>query len=118
MLDQPLPRPCLSAVPLTLVLAVALQVATPWSEVLPFPQTDGSAVPVGVMDWIYREVQTPFKYGIVLCGEEGERVDGLKVFRHGDRWFMIHTTFSEKIGYETCLARDQHIDERSIPESA
>jgi beta-xylosidase len=58
-----------------------------------------------MMNRIHREIETPFKYGIVLRGEDGERVDGPKVFRHGDRWFMFYTTHKESIGYETCLAQ-------------
>ncbi|MGH8021778.1 MAG: hypothetical protein ACREIA_26550, partial [Opitutaceae bacterium] len=54
-------------------------------------------------------MKTPHKYGVVLRGEAGERVDGPKIFRQDERWHMIYTTFQEPIGYETCLARSDDL---------
>ncbi len=58
---------------------------------------------------IHQRVKTPHKYGVVLRGEAGERVDGPKIFRQDERWHMIYTTFQEPIGYETCLARSDDL---------
>ncbi len=77
--------------------------------VIPFPDTPDHAVPTALMAEIYDEVRTPFKYGIVVGGEADERVDGPKIFRADGQWFMVYSTFREKIGYETCLARSDDL---------
>ena len=71
-------------------------------EVLP-AKPGGRDVPADVMTNIYREVQTPFKYGVVIKGEGGKMVDSPSVFRHGGKWYMFHILFDGK-GYETALA--------------
>lgn len=55
-----------------------------------------------LMAELYREVATPYKYGVVLK-EEGKKVDCPSVFRHGERWYMSYIVF-DGTGYETCLA--------------
>lgn len=56
------------------------------------------------MQDIYDEVKTPYKYGIVLRGEEGRKVDCPSVFRHDGFWYMTYIIFDGK-GYETALAK-------------
>lgn len=63
----------------------------------------GRKVPADVMQGIYETVKTPFKYGIVLKGEKGKKVDCPSVFRHGDQWYMVYITFDGQ-GYETEIA--------------
>lgn len=63
----------------------------------------GREVPADVMQGIYETVKTPFKYGIVLKGEKGKKVDCPSVFRHGDQWYMVYITFDGQ-GYETEIA--------------
>jgi predicted GH43/DUF377 family glycosyl hydrolase len=53
---------------------------------------------------VYEEAKTPFKYGVILRGDEGTMVDCPSVFRHGDAWFMVYVCMN-KVGYETHLAR-------------
>ena len=60
------------------------------------------------MAQIYDEVKTPYKYGIVLEGEEGTLVDSPSVFRHEDRWYMVYIVFNKE-GYETMLARSDDL---------
>jgi predicted GH43/DUF377 family glycosyl hydrolase len=60
-------------------------------------------VPENVMKNIYEAVKTPFKYGIILKGEDGRSIDCPSVFRHGDKWYMMYVCMN-KVGYETHLA--------------
>ncbi len=60
-------------------------------------------VPPVVMERIHETVRTPFKYGVVLKGENGMAVDSPSVFRHKGVWYMLYITF-EGSGYETRIA--------------
>ncbi|MCX7866415.1 MAG: hypothetical protein N2438_04735, partial [Limisphaera sp.] len=42
-----------------------------------------------VLQRIYEEVKTPYKYGIVLRAPPGRKVDCPNVFRFGGRWYMV-----------------------------
>ena len=55
------------------------------------------------MQKVYDEVKTPYKYGIVIRGEEGKPVDCPGVFRHNGRWYMVYITMNIT-GYESHLA--------------
>ena len=56
-----------------------------------------------VMARVFAEVKTPFKYGIVIRGEQGDAVDCPSVFRHAGHWYMVYILMN-KVGYETQLA--------------
>lgn len=71
-------------------------------QVLP-AKKEREIVPIEVMNKIYEKVKTPFKYGIVLKGEKGTKVDSPSVFRHGDKWYMVYIIFNGR-GYETAIA--------------
>ncbi len=60
------------------------------------------------MQKIYNEIRTPYKYGIVLKGEEGKMLDSPSVFRSGDRWFMMTIIFDGD-GYETAIAESDDL---------
>ena len=60
-------------------------------------------VPKAIMNEIYEKVRTPFKYGVILKGEDGKKIDCPNVFRHGDKWYMIYVCMNV-VGYETHLA--------------
>ncbi|MGW4101789.1 discoidin domain-containing protein [Streptomyces sp. NPDC004976] len=63
-----------------------------------------TTVPDEVMREVYEEVKTPYRYGPVLTTPaDAELVDSPSVFRHRDRWYMVHLVFRED-GYETRLA--------------
>ena len=66
-------------------------------------QSKRRAVEPEVMQRVYEKAKTPFKYGVILKGEEGKKLDCPSVFRHGDRWYMIYIIFDGD-GYETALA--------------
>jgi predicted GH43/DUF377 family glycosyl hydrolase len=72
-------------------------------------QTDApvaaQAVSIERMQQVYDEVKTPFKYGVVIRGETNQLVDCPSVFRHQGHWYMIYIGASNKVGYETFLAR-------------
>jgi predicted GH43/DUF377 family glycosyl hydrolase len=57
---------------------------------------------------IYDEVKTPHKYGIILKGEEGRKVDCPSVFRWNDRWYMTYVIF-DGTGYETAIAESNDL---------
>lgn len=61
-----------------------------------------------VMQRIYEEVKTPFKYGVVLKGDEGSLVDCPGVFRYSRNWYMIYICMNKK-GYETWLAKSANL---------
>lgn len=69
---------------------------------LPWPPA-GEVVDEAAMNAVYEQVKTPFKYGIVLRGENGNAVDCPGVFRHGSRWYMTYIVMN-RVGYETRLA--------------
>lgn len=66
-------------------------------------------VPPVVMDSIYREIQTPHKYGIVLKHPDSTKmVDSPTVFRRNGQWYMSYIVFDGQ-GYETWLARSNDL---------
>ena len=51
-------------------------------------------VPESVMQKIYQEVKTPYKYGLVLVPESSEKmVDSPSIFRYGKNWYMTYIIF-------------------------
>lgn len=63
-----------------------------------------SVVPENVMNQIYEEIKTPFKYGLVFIPEDSTKmVDSPSVFRIDNLWYMTYIVFDGK-GYETWLA--------------
>lgn len=70
----------------------------------------GRMVDDGTMQQIYGEVKTPYKYGVVLKGEgTNELVDCPSVFRHGKHWYMMYVAITNKVGYQTYLARSDDL---------
>jgi len=70
----------------------------------PAPQTAG---PPAKMQEIYEQVKTPYKYGIILKGENNKKVDCPAVFSHGGKWYMTYIVF-DGTGYETWLAQSEN----------
>lgn len=66
-------------------------------------------IPAGRMQQVYEEVKTPFKYGIVIRGEEGQLVDCASIFRKNRKWYMVYVGNTNKIGYETYLASSKDL---------
>lgn len=70
----------------------------------------GRLVDEQTMQGIYDEVKTPFKYGVVLKGGgPNELVDCPSVFRFGEHWYMMYVAITNKVGYQTFLARSDDL---------
>jgi predicted GH43/DUF377 family glycosyl hydrolase len=62
-----------------------------------------------VMQHIYEEVKTPYKYGLVIVPEnKSKKIDCPSVFRKGNSWYMTYIQFNGR-GYETWLAKSKDI---------
>lgn len=72
-------------------------------------RADGNAVSAEVMRRVFDKAKTPFKYGIVVRGEENQQIDCPTVFRHRGRWYMMYVGITGKVGYETFLARSDDL---------
>ena len=72
-------------------------------RILLSPPVAERPVPEKVMHEIYNEAKTPYKYGVVIRGENGDPVDCPSVFRHNGKWYMMYICMN-KVGYETHLA--------------
>ncbi len=71
---------------------------------------EGRLVDTNTLQRIYDEVKTPFKYGVVLTGGgTNELVDCPSVFRSDGHWFMMYVAISNKVGYQTFLARSDDL---------
>jgi predicted GH43/DUF377 family glycosyl hydrolase len=78
-------------------------------DIIPaIPET--RAVDTNVMQQIYEEVKTPFKYGVVLTGgATNELVDCPSIFRNGGHWYLMYVSITNKLGYQTFLARSDDL---------
>ena len=67
------------------------------------------------MQRIYDEVQTPYKYGMVVAPtDEGHKIDCPTVYREGDRWYMTYVVYNgsggtDGRGYTTWLAESSDL---------
>ena len=72
-------------------------------------------IPVSVMQRIYQEVRTPYKYGMVVAPTDNyHKIDCPTVFRVGDKWLMTYVVYNGKDGtdgrgYETWLAESDDL---------
>jgi predicted GH43/DUF377 family glycosyl hydrolase len=92
----------------------------PTRAVLPAKQ-GGRDVPAEEMRRVYDEVKTPFKYGVVLRGDDKDTLfDCPSIFRAGDTWYMAYVAcvskapgesnpYKNKLGYETHLAESHDL---------
>ena len=68
-----------------------------------------------VMQRIYSEVRTPYKYGLVVAPTDNyHKIDCPTVFREGDKWLMTYVVYNGKDGtdgrgYETWLAESDDL---------
>jgi len=66
-------------------------------------------VPRSVMQQIYEEVKTPYKYGLVVTPEnDSKKIDCPSVFRKGKYWYMTYILFDGR-GYETWMAKSKNL---------
>ena len=68
-----------------------------------------SQVPPSVMEQVYKEVKTPYKYGLVVVPTSRDKmVDSPSVFKQDGSWHMIYIVY-DGTGYETWLAHSDDL---------
>lgn len=68
-----------------------------------------NAVPAEVMEEIYTEIKTPFKYGVVFQHPDTTKmIDSPTIFRHNEKWLMSYIVYDGQ-GYETWLAESDDL---------
>jgi predicted GH43/DUF377 family glycosyl hydrolase len=73
------------------------------------PTAPGKIVSPKVMEEIFNEVKTPFKYGIIIEQPDSNKlIDSPTIFRENDIWYMTYIVFDGK-GYETWLAESKDL---------
>ena len=70
--------------------------------------SEKKTVPPDKMNEIFKAVETPYKYGIVLKGEGDTKVDCPSIFRHGEKWYMTYIIF-DGTGYESAIAESDNL---------
>ena len=66
-------------------------------------------VPQEVMQSVYDEVKTPYKYGMVLTPQSADKkTDCPTIIRKGKTWYMYYIVFDGR-GYETWLATSSNL---------
>jgi len=74
-----------------------------------FAQSKQDSVPAQVMQQIYNEVKTPYKYGLVMVpNDNSQKVDCPTIFRKNGKWYMSYFVFNGR-GYETWLANSKDL---------
>ena len=72
-------------------------------------QSEQNKVSDAVMQKVYNEVKTPYKYGLALVPtENSKKMDCPSVFRKGGQWYMTYIIFDGR-GYETWLAQSKDL---------
>lgn len=67
------------------------------------------SIPPEVMENIYTEIKTPFKYGVVFRHPDSTKmIDSPTIFREGEKWLMTYIVFDGQ-GYETWLAESDNL---------
>lgn len=72
-------------------------------------KTIPNEVSTEVMEGIYAEVKTPFKYGVVFKHPDSTKMlDSPTIFRHNNSWLMSYIIYDGQ-GYETWLAESKNL---------
>lgn len=72
-------------------------------------QTSNRTVSHEVMQFVYNQVKTPYKYGLVITpADNSKMVDCPTVFRVKNLWYMSYVVFDGS-GYETWLAESKDL---------
>ncbi|MBS1501101.1 MAG: glycosylase [Bacteroidetes bacterium] len=70
-----------------------------------YAQSQVNRVSDKIMNDIYEQVKTPYKYGLVIApSDNSKKADCPTVFRKGSNWFMTYIIYNGR-GYETWLAK-------------
>ena len=90
------------------VLFLAIRVQAERAVIPAIPA--GRLVDTNAMAQIYDEVKTPFKYGVVIQGAgTNELADCPSIFRHEGHWYMLYVAITNKVGYQTFLAKSDDL---------
>lgn len=74
-----------------------------------YGQSAFNKVPDKVMQQIYEQVKTPYKYGLAIVpADNSKKVDCPTVFRKSGKWYMSYLVFNGR-GYETWLAKSDDL---------
>lgn len=66
-------------------------------------------VPQKVMEEVFAEVKTPFKYGVVFKHPDSTKlIDSPTIFRKNEKWYMTYIVYDGQ-GYETWLAESNNL---------
>lgn len=66
-------------------------------------------VPQNVMESVFKEVKTPFKYGVVFKHPDSTKlIDSPTIFRKNKKWYMTYILYDGQ-GYETWLAESNNL---------
>jgi predicted GH43/DUF377 family glycosyl hydrolase len=99
------PRGCVKTKPwyyLVFVLLLGIGVSA-------YGQEKKNEVPAAIMENIYQQVRTPYKYGLVVApADNSKKIDCPSVFRKGKQWYMTYIVFDGR-GYETWLATSKNL---------
>jgi predicted GH43/DUF377 family glycosyl hydrolase len=75
-----------------------------------FAQILPAQVSQAEMQAVYREVQTPHKYGIVVPAPPGKKVDCPNVFSYRGKWYMVYVQLeNDPVGYVTRIAESDDL---------
>lgn len=62
-----------------------------------------------VMERVYNEIKTPWKYGLVMVPTHDTlKMDCPSIFRKNNKWYMVYIVFDGR-GYETWLAKSKDL---------
>lgn len=66
-------------------------------------------VPQEVMEQVYAEIKTPYKYGLIMVPPHDTlKYDCPTVFKYNNQWFMTYIVYDGR-GYETWLAKSENL---------
>lgn len=69
----------------------------------------GRTVSDSILERVYQEIKTPYKYGLVMVHEDtSNMVDCPTVFRKDSMWYMTYLIFNGR-GYETWIAQSSDL---------
>ncbi len=92
---------------LLLIITIVFQLFVLTSETV--AQKASQEVAQAVMNDVYHEVKTSFKYGLVLVPDDNSKlIDSPSVFRNNNKWYMTYIVF-DGTGYETWLAESNNL---------
>jgi hypothetical protein len=67
-------------------------------------------VPETVMQHVYSEIKTPYKFGLVMVPpNDSRKMDCPSIFRKDGKWFMSYLIYENGRGYETWLAKSNDL---------